>query len=525
MASLRNWYTGQLVTATEFRDGDTSLEDGALSIITDLGLIGVMSGGGVEEHAGTPNLTVDVASTLARSPLGERIRVVGAQNVSIEYDYLGNPTAVTTPGNFKYVDIYLVFDRVPSDPRLDATNTTVYWVQDEGFGFDVVQGAESLTPSAPPVLADGVLYARVQLAFGQTQVLNENINVDVRDELFRITGPHLEVIAQSIGSALTQIVDRYNSHVDGSLDPHTGVSVAYAGSGAFANGDTLVSSNLQSAIDEVVNKLASILTTSGTHRIGSFAIPSSIGGSTIAAGTLFSILTALRSATNIEVAALASWLGGNANEAATLQVALGRIISDLGSQLNGDDGIKLIGGYAIGGTPDSLATAPLRDMLTSMLTLVNARARKAGSETISGDWTHTRALIMSGANARLRKRTPVQLSDADQIVELSADTHRIPALTASRAYTLRRSTGGASLTPSGGERLTIINRGNNATRTITITSEGSQGTLLTLDGANYAAMTFEFDAGVALGGDGLGAWFLASSPSTGMTLVAPYPVV
>lgn len=129
-------------------------------------------------------------------------------------------------------------------------------------------------------------------------------------------------------------------------------------------------------------------------------------------------------------------------------------------------------------------------------------------------------LVLVGANARLRERPPVEPSAAGAILPLTADAYRIPLLAGSVAYILPRTTSPA---PQGGECIRVVCRGNNAGKTVTITSEGSQGTLCTIDGGVYAVAEFRFDATVSLG-DTLGAWYLASPVQTGLTTVSPYPL-
>lgn len=396
-ASLRNWYTGQLVTAGEFRNGDQALEQGILNLASDAGLVGVLGGGDVVEHAGTPNFTVDVAATLARSPLGERLRSAGISVVSLAFDYLGNPTTITTPLNSKYIDVYMVFDRLPSDPRIDATNTTVYWVQDETFGFDVVQGAESNTPAPPSTLPDGVLLARVLVAFGQTQILNADIDTTVRADVFKISGTPFSIGEKTFEDALAAIVDRYNDHVTGLVDQHDAAGLSYAGSGSFANGAFLPAGTLEAAINDFVSKMGSISSTSGAHHIGSYLIPSTIGGVDITDGPLYGQLVALRNADNLEVAALTTWRAGRTNPATTVYDALDRIIVDLNDQTAGDDGIERIGASQILDTPDSLVAGSVRTMLIALLGYVNARTRKASAETITGAWTFSNPVTFNGS--------------------------------------------------------------------------------------------------------------------------------
>jgi hypothetical protein len=129
--------------------------------------------------------------------------------------------------------------------------------------------------------------------------------------------------------------------------------------------------------------------------------------------------------------------------------------------------------------------------------------------------------VLKGTAARFRERDVVVASVGSSFLPLTADTYRIPALAGNVSYSLARSTPPA---PIGSECIRVISRGNNAGKTITITSEGSQGDLCTIDGGVYVVAEFRFDATVSLG-DTLGAWFLSSPVQSGLTTVSPYPLI
>lgn len=76
-------------------------------------------------------------------------------------------------------------------------------------------------------------------------------------------------------------------------------------------------------------------------------------------------------------------------------------LTDLETRLADDttpvDGASMVGVYDVAGTPDSITAGNLRQVLLSILTKINARARKASDEDISGDWGFTgRPSIMAG---------------------------------------------------------------------------------------------------------------------------------
>lgn len=139
-----------------------------------------------------------------------------------------------------------------------------------------------------------------------------------------------------------------------------------------------------------------------------------------------------------------------------------------------------------------------------------------GSVVIASDCS------LSGDDARFRERPVAVGTDGDATLDLTADTVRTPN-TLTNALTTWALPRTAAL--QGGECIRIVCRGNYSGKTLRITSEGDQTTLCDIDGGVYCVVEFRFDATVALAGDGLGAWFVASPQQTGLTLVNPYPII
>lgn len=171
-----NWFSGQKVSNTELQNGFEGAEDAQQNWALDNGVVGITSGGGVSQHAGTANLTVDITGATIYDQTGQRICWTSLQNVDCSVDENSNSTAVTTPGNGKKLSIFAKFKRVASDPRLDLEGTTVYFDQAESYEIHVAQGAEGTPPGTPPVLrSDEILLADITLVYGQTQILNADV--------------------------------------------------------------------------------------------------------------------------------------------------------------------------------------------------------------------------------------------------------------------------------------------------------------------------------------------------------------
>lgn len=196
MADRRDYYFKQTVTQAELDAGFDGLEEADKEIIADLGLIGIITNGVVTEES-PQDLTVNISGTMkARSPLGERLFHSPILNIDLSKD--GNlpigsggigdgvTTVVSGGSNEKWVSIFLLFDRLLSDPRIDGLGSTVFFVRTESFRYRIIQSAEEAAPipigSAPTTPVGAIRFADVRLAFGQTMISNADIDLTNRDD-------------------------------------------------------------------------------------------------------------------------------------------------------------------------------------------------------------------------------------------------------------------------------------------------------------------------------------------------------
>lgn len=273
MSNRKDYYFLQNVTEAELDAGFDDLEQADFNFAVDLGLIGIVEGQGVSEKSGTPDLSVDVAAGTAYSKQGERINIVGTQNVDVSEDDAEVSTAVGSPGNEKWVSVFATFDRALSDPRIDGNSVSVFHVRDESFAFSVVQGTEAAIGAAtrPTIPSDKVLLADVRLENGDTQVLDAEIYTDRREDAFASETGSVSITAGTVSAAVDALVSELSGHVDGGGSLHAATSIDYAGSGNWANGSGLTGSptTVEAAIDQIVADLASIGSgDSGASRIG-----------------------------------------------------------------------------------------------------------------------------------------------------------------------------------------------------------------------------------------------------------------
>lgn len=459
MASRRDYFYRQLVTESELDDGMEGLEEADRAIISDAGLLGIFSLGVVAQHAGTPNLSVDVSGPCAAyDQQGQRVLVPSTQTKDLTLDTLGASTAVAGGGNEKWVSVTIQFDRALSDPRVDGNSNTVYFVRAETFKWSIVQGTEAAVGVAtrPALPTNGLLLADVHLIQGQTQILNADISTTRRMAAFASTGSPRSINQGQVKDAIADLLSYYNTLVGGIGDHLPASAVDYAGGGSWAGGTspTNPAATVEAQLDKVISDLASVSSSaSGATRMG---VEGLTGVNNIASGTLLSVLTALKTADKIDYAgggtwadsttnpaasveqqldkvisdlastggsgadkigikARTTWLGGRTNVAGTLFAAVDKIITDLAATGLADDGAERIGATGLVATPQSLTTSDVRSQLNQLLGFINSML-----------WTIDNTT----------------LPDADTTFTVTADSYRIPAITAFRTYTLNAPTVG-----------------------------------------------------------------------------------
>lgn len=217
----RDYYYLQLLSESELDDGFDQAEAADRAMMSDLAILGILSGMQVTEHS-PANISVDIAAGVAYDSVGQRLRVPTDQVLSLTNDHLGSSTAVVTVGNSKKVAVFVKFERSLSDPRIDGNTDTVYFVRNETYVFKVVQGGESSSPT-PPAAPDAecVLLADITRTYGQTQIFTADIDITRREDVFTITGSPASVRAGTPVGAASALLGLINQHITGAANPHT----------------------------------------------------------------------------------------------------------------------------------------------------------------------------------------------------------------------------------------------------------------------------------------------------------------
>lgn len=283
MANLLDFYFEQLVTEGDMDQLQANLEFADHRIMADQGYEGIVQNFGVVEHNPTPDLTVDIAGPgIAYDQEGQRINMPTSQTLDVSVDSNSNSTAVVGGGNEKWVSVFVRFTRNESDLRFDGNGVPVFFSQAESFEFVVVQGAEAAAGTAvrPSLLSDGLLIADILLDFGKTQIFDADIESEdvVTDPtsrfqfIFNLTASApAEVRVGPLPDAMQAVLTELNNHIADLSNAHDADTIGFdplslpipAAWSALA-----AASNVQEAIDAIVDDLTQFTATSGAGLVG-----------------------------------------------------------------------------------------------------------------------------------------------------------------------------------------------------------------------------------------------------------------
>lgn len=329
----RDWFFRQLVTSDELDGAFDDVEDADHYQNVDADLVGIMSGLEVTEND-TPDLSVKVAIGTAYDKTGKRIRVTPLQYWDITYDETLTPT-LPPAGDERIVSIFAKFKRVESDPRTDGNSNTVYFIQSESFELVTRMGSAvtpPTTPTPPSLDSEAILLCDILRTNPQTQILDSDIDLTTRrEEVFRLSTASLDVLegtAEEMGQAL---LDEIEAIVAGGA-----AQIGYTdGSGGWADTTGISATNVQDAIDEIVDDLADNGSASGAGKLGFQAAQS-------------------------------SWRDTTQLAATDVQAAIDEIVDSLAKYGLNNDGGRLVGYEGNSNTYFSIASGDVRQALNTL---------------------------------------------------------------------------------------------------------------------------------------------------------------
>jgi hypothetical protein len=312
------------------------------AIVTDTDFYGVLAGLDVSQHSPN-NMTVDATGGVARTKTGQRTYVPATQNVNCAVDFQSVSTAVAGVGNSRYLSVFIKFTRNNGFPRTDGNGITVFYNRLEHYRFHVTQGAEGLSPSRPPLEADGVLLCDILITYGQTSIVNANISISRREDLYVIATADAAMRVKTNRAALTFLLQLMQAHKDGTGFAHDSSSIAVDPSGA-AWADSLAFGTVPTTVDLafktlVVSALSNQgLPSSGAHKIGvaESTFQSGAGVPVLSAGTLWDRIELLRSA-NYMYHPIVTFSVGDTVAAGPLSTVIAGIITKLKATASASD--------------------------------------------------------------------------------------------------------------------------------------------------------------------------------------------
>jgi hypothetical protein len=310
MADRVDFYFRQRVTEAELDLAFGLLEQADRDLAADIGIYGLVTGAVPTQHSPVPDLSVDLTSpTRAYDRLGQRVFIGIDRTVDCSVDLVGIPTAVASPGNERWLAVFLRFTRQLSDSRTDGNAQQVYFRRDESYELVVRQAPEGPVGAATRVAMqpDELLVCDIRLAHGQTQLLNTHIDLARRQAFIFAQGDAVAVqggtwtvlqpAVNTVQATLDDVDAELADHFSGAARRHPASAIDFAPH-AF-----LTAVTLQAALIELLDRLLSTVAGSpGAQRIGADAAPGTPHG--LGPGTVDSQLSQLLAWLNAHVGAI-----------------------------------------------------------------------------------------------------------------------------------------------------------------------------------------------------------------------------
>lgn len=289
MADRRDFYNGQPVAEGELDAAFAALEEALWNIASDIGLYGIFSGLIAKQNEPLPDLTLDLTSGTGYNLGGKRLRLPVTADPDLSTDENGVPTEVTAAGKERWVSLFIGFDRELADERIDEEAQVVYFVRNEDYQLIVRQGAQANAGLAekPGLDDDLILLCDVLLTFGQTEILDADINTDRRQAFVVWRANHLgpaeggDLTFFAAMTNLQQIIEAIDDHIEGAAYHHT-ADVVDTDTYGWLGGSTVAAQLM-----EIVDDLASQVDwSSGDTHIGAHGWTSTNGLIGIVTGTI-----------------------------------------------------------------------------------------------------------------------------------------------------------------------------------------------------------------------------------------------
>jgi hypothetical protein len=210
--------------------------------------------------------------------------------VDCSVDENGVATSVATVGHERWLAVFLQFDRVLDDERVDGNGQAVFFVRNESYKLVVRQGASAAAGDAVRVALDDemLLVCDVKRSQGVNTILNAVIDTTRRQGFVHTDAEHIE-LAEHVWSLITSstvqgALEEIDAYLDGDLRDQADANKGAALIGFAAEGglDGLAAGTLRDALIELSDKVTAhkAALTAGAHST------SNINGLSITTGTV-----------------------------------------------------------------------------------------------------------------------------------------------------------------------------------------------------------------------------------------------
>ena len=207
MSNRSDYYYRQKVTEAELDQAFNDLEVADRNLAKDIGIVGVISGGVIQENSPQAFNVLASASCVAYDQLGQRVAYGPQQTIDCTVDRDGSPT-LPSAGNKRILMITLGFDRLLDDLRTDGNGASVYYRRLESFALYVTAGAETTgTPTPPSAPSDELILADITILDTTTVITNSDIDYSRAQAFVFTTAENIGVNASGFGTIPTSATD------------------------------------------------------------------------------------------------------------------------------------------------------------------------------------------------------------------------------------------------------------------------------------------------------------------------------
>jgi hypothetical protein len=222
------FYFKQKVKTGEINGAFDDVETAIRAFIGSFNYKGIAAGAEVTENS-PPNMTAVISGPATVFDQNQRrIAWFPNQIVNCALDEDGSSTAVTNPGQERWISIFAQFKGVQSEPRVDGHGAQVYFRETESFQINVVQGAMAASNPTPPVFrSDQILLADIKLVHGQTTVTTADISTARTELIYALPGSPATIRQRNLQSVLQAMLDTVNAINTATLTVSTIVGSPY----------------------------------------------------------------------------------------------------------------------------------------------------------------------------------------------------------------------------------------------------------------------------------------------------------